>query len=404
MRYIKLWFDCMDCLDDLNPEEFQVIVKGCRTYTESGVEPVFPDHLDVRCLKKVWFVLKKSMDSNMRQEERNRLNGAKHVRAARKDDAAVHAGDASPAEQVAVANGPGHAIHADADKKSSPTHPVREQKADDAVLRQLIVHTVNEADPPREESLLSMIRPEGGKEQPQSAAIAGNEQPEELLPSTCVSAEPPEELLPSTCVSAEQPEDTSPSSVVLPDCSLIPEEIRDGFIRFWEQYPKKINPEETKEMWRRIHPDETLLQKMLARLERDKKHALWVNCDGKYIPSPDIWLEDYDRRFILCIYENPDYDVYPSSLLNPFPGQFIPPSPEAGEAQAPYLHQAAVEAQPTCLHQAAGEAQAPYLHQATGEAQPTCLHQAAVEARPTCLRQAAVEAQPPQRYLSAGGV
>ena len=57
---------------------------------------------------------------------------------------------------------------------------------------------------------------------------------------------------------------------------------------FWEAYPRKVGKPASMVVWKRLHPDEELLSKMLSALEWQKKE--WARGDKKYIVHPERWL------------------------------------------------------------------------------------------------------------------
>ena len=65
---------------------------------------------------------------------------------------------------------------------------------------------------------------------------------------------------------------------------------QDGFVQFWTSYPKKKAKEDAEKAWRKIHPDEKLLEKILYAVEREKKTAEWIKDKGQFIPYPATWL------------------------------------------------------------------------------------------------------------------
>lgn len=100
------------------------------------------------------------------------------------------------------------------------------------------------------------------------------------------------------------------STTCQPDCnqtSLLKEEdkevkepknarVREGewleksFGQFWSAYPKKTSKQQAFKAWDKLKPDEDLLSRILASLERQKKSVQWTKDGGQYIPYPATWL------------------------------------------------------------------------------------------------------------------
>lgn len=62
------------------------------------------------------------------------------------------------------------------------------------------------------------------------------------------------------------------------------------FPRFWECYPKKKSKGDAEKAFAKINPDEQLLAKMIATIERAKTSESWQEDGGKFIPYPASWL------------------------------------------------------------------------------------------------------------------
>ena len=65
---------------------------------------------------------------------------------------------------------------------------------------------------------------------------------------------------------------------------------RAFFDAFWAAYPKKRAKGQAEKTFRKIHPDEQLLAKMVASIERAKTLDDWRKQGGRYIPHPATWL------------------------------------------------------------------------------------------------------------------
>lgn len=63
-----------------------------------------------------------------------------------------------------------------------------------------------------------------------------------------------------------------------------------AFDKFWQAYPRKEGKKRAQEAFARIKPDDALLDRMLAALERAKASSQWRKDNGEYIPHPATWL------------------------------------------------------------------------------------------------------------------
>lgn len=64
----------------------------------------------------------------------------------------------------------------------------------------------------------------------------------------------------------------------------------DGFDRFWLVYPKKIAKEAARKAFKKIHPDDAMLDRMIAAVKTQRDTEQWAKEGGKYIPHPATWL------------------------------------------------------------------------------------------------------------------
>ncbi len=62
------------------------------------------------------------------------------------------------------------------------------------------------------------------------------------------------------------------------------------FEKFYHVYPKKKARLDAEKAWKKINPDEDLLNKMLISIEKSKNSDDWIRDDGKYVPFPATWL------------------------------------------------------------------------------------------------------------------
>lgn len=76
--------------------------------------------------------------------------------------------------------------------------------------------------------------------------------------------------------------------------------IPPAFERFWQSYPRKTNKQDALKAWKQVAPDDTLVDQILAGVERWKHSDLWTRDGGKFICYPATFLrgrrwEDEDR-------------------------------------------------------------------------------------------------------------
>ena len=63
--------------------------------------------------------------------------------------------------------------------------------------------------------------------------------------------------------------------------------IAQRFVQFWEAYPRKVGKVAAWKAWRRISPDQALLERMLQTLAWQKRDRQWR--EG-FTPHPTTWL------------------------------------------------------------------------------------------------------------------
>ena len=66
--------------------------------------------------------------------------------------------------------------------------------------------------------------------------------------------------------------------------------INEKFERFWSAYPRHQDRKKAEDAFRRINPDDDLLNKMIASIEKQKSSAQWQENGGQFIPHPTTWL------------------------------------------------------------------------------------------------------------------
>lgn len=95
-----------------------------------------------------------------------------------------------------------------------------------------------------------------------------------------------------TCEQIRRIIDESSANVPAKPCPNRIEQNRKEYIvrfdRFWSAYPRKDKKQDSLKIFVRLKPDDILLQKMLAAIERQKQTEQWQ--DRKYIPMPSTWL------------------------------------------------------------------------------------------------------------------
>lgn len=62
------------------------------------------------------------------------------------------------------------------------------------------------------------------------------------------------------------------------------------FDEFWQSYPKKVGKKAAFASWKRIKPDVSLFNKIMAAVEAAKGSKQWQRDGGQYIPNPATWL------------------------------------------------------------------------------------------------------------------
>ena len=64
------------------------------------------------------------------------------------------------------------------------------------------------------------------------------------------------------------------------------------FDRFWEAYPRKASKGRAEKAFAKINPDEQLVGRMCAAIERAKTSEQWRKDGGQFIKHPATWLND----------------------------------------------------------------------------------------------------------------
>jgi hypothetical protein len=80
-----------------------------------------------------------------------------------------------------------------------------------------------------------------------------------------------------------------------------PKDLEVGFEIFWKVYPKKKKKGDAEKAWKKIKPNNELLQLMLTKIEEAKRCIDWSKDGGQFIPYPASWLnsecwhDEYDQ-------------------------------------------------------------------------------------------------------------
>lgn len=59
---------------------------------------------------------------------------------------------------------------------------------------------------------------------------------------------------------------------------------------FWSAYPKRVGKGAAWKAFEKLHPSQTLLDKMIQAIDLQKESYQWKREDGQYIPYPSTWL------------------------------------------------------------------------------------------------------------------
>ena len=68
------------------------------------------------------------------------------------------------------------------------------------------------------------------------------------------------------------------------------ESVLNGFLAFWEQYPRKKSKGEARKAWMVLKPDPALCERILVSLVGARRSADWLKDRGAFIPYPASWL------------------------------------------------------------------------------------------------------------------
>ena len=59
---------------------------------------------------------------------------------------------------------------------------------------------------------------------------------------------------------------------------------------FWNEYPRKVDKQAAMKAWKKIKPDEPLMEKIISAVREWKHSDQWTKENGQYIPYPATWL------------------------------------------------------------------------------------------------------------------
>lgn len=107
------------------------------------------------------------------------------------------------------------------------------------------------------------------------------------------------------------------------------EELNLSFDRFWEKYPKKTAKQQALTAWKKLKPDEKMVEDIIGSLERQKKSVQWTKDNGQYIPYPATWLNG--RRWEDELTEVNDYGIQErlNRTKEEWLGGFVPAKPRS---------------------------------------------------------------------------
>ncbi|MBT9154924.1 MAG: hypothetical protein DDT39_01610 [Firmicutes bacterium] len=66
--------------------------------------------------------------------------------------------------------------------------------------------------------------------------------------------------------------------------------VENGFERFWDAYPKRVEEQAARVEWNRLNPDPELRHRIMRSLAKEKDSRQWRDEGGRYIPKPESWL------------------------------------------------------------------------------------------------------------------
>lgn len=64
----------------------------------------------------------------------------------------------------------------------------------------------------------------------------------------------------------------------------------EGFVVFWEQYPRKVSKQDAAKAWAKLKPSGELLAAIMAAVSAQKVSPEWLKEDGRFVPHAATWL------------------------------------------------------------------------------------------------------------------
>lgn len=64
----------------------------------------------------------------------------------------------------------------------------------------------------------------------------------------------------------------------------------EDFETFWKEYPKKVGKGGAFRAWKKIKPDASAIDKMIAGVKLQRTTEQWKKDKGQFIPNPETWL------------------------------------------------------------------------------------------------------------------
>ena len=68
------------------------------------------------------------------------------------------------------------------------------------------------------------------------------------------------------------------------------EQLMARFERFWLAYPRHVNKQAALKAFKKINPDDAVMEIILREIEHQSKSAQWTKDNGQFIPHPATWL------------------------------------------------------------------------------------------------------------------
>lgn len=62
------------------------------------------------------------------------------------------------------------------------------------------------------------------------------------------------------------------------------------FMKFWEEYPKKVGKGAAEKAFLKYKPDDNLTDQMISAVRKQKSSPQWLKDNGQFIPNPATWL------------------------------------------------------------------------------------------------------------------